>query len=106
MICRVRSTSRSSPRHQPAIGPRRELPSLESTTVTLGALGGYFTELLDGEVRAAFRSAMERLSTEERSVAGTETIVDTYLNISLPEAAHWHARTMETRAGSNAGRAD
>jgi len=31
-------------------------------------------------------------------VQGSERIVDTYVNISLPEAAHWHAPTLDARA--------
>ena len=46
---------------------------------------------------------MERLraagvSIDSRSVKGTGTIADTYVNISLPEAAHWHAPTLDARA--------
>ena len=29
---------------------------------------------------------------------GTETIVDAYVNVSLAEAAHWHAPTLDSRA--------
>jgi len=82
----------------------RPLPRLdESGSITLGALGGYFTALLDAEVRAAFSSAVDRLRAsgvriDQRTVQGTERILDTYVNISLPEAAHWHASTLDARA--------
>ncbi len=83
--------------------PLPRLDTQESPTIRLGALGGYFTALLDGEVRAAFESATARLRTpaftiEARTVAGSERIVETYVNISLPEAAHWHTPTLDTRA--------
>jgi aspartyl-tRNA(Asn)/glutamyl-tRNA(Gln) amidotransferase subunit A len=81
--------------------PRIEAPS--PNALRLGALGDYFTALLDRDVRTAFARALERLCTagvsiEPRSVTGTETITDTYVNISLPEAAHWHAPTLDARA--------
>ena len=71
--------------------------------MTLGALDGYFTALLDADVRAAFTrqsigSARPASRSQPTTVEGTETIVDTYINISLPEAAHWHAATLDTRA--------
>jgi aspartyl-tRNA(Asn)/glutamyl-tRNA(Gln) amidotransferase subunit A len=71
--------------------------------LTLGVLGGYFTALLAGEVRSAFERALAHLrsagvSLPTRSVAGTETIIDTYVSLALPEAAFWHAPYLETRA--------
>jgi Asp-tRNA(Asn)/Glu-tRNA(Gln) amidotransferase A subunit family amidase len=76
---------------------------VSASAITLGALGGYFTDLLSGEVRAAYDGAIARLrsagiAVTAREIPGTETIVDTYINISLPEAAHWHAATLDTRA--------
>jgi aspartyl-tRNA(Asn)/glutamyl-tRNA(Gln) amidotransferase subunit A len=35
---------------------------------------------------------------DSRSIEHSETIVDTYVNISLPEAANWHAATLDSRA--------
>ena len=75
-----------------------------ASSVTLGALGDYFTALLDADVRAAFGRATDCLRAAgvgllPRRVDGTETIIDTYINISLPEAAHWHAPTLDSRAG-------
>ena len=72
-------------------------------TPTLGALDGYFTTLLTAEVRTAFENALERLriggaTIVPRTVQGTDAIVETYTNISLPEAAHWHAPTLDLRA--------
>jgi aspartyl-tRNA(Asn)/glutamyl-tRNA(Gln) amidotransferase subunit A len=84
----------------------RAMPNIESpapSRLTLGALGGYFTAMLTSEVRAALDDAIARLracgmSIAPRTVDGTETIVDTYANISLPEAAHWHAATLATHS--------
>ena len=81
----------------------RPMPRIEHPrTFTLGTLGGYFTMLLTAEVRRAFENALERLRTcgvkvEPRTVHGTDAIVDTYTSISVPEAAHWHAPTLDSR---------
>jgi aspartyl-tRNA(Asn)/glutamyl-tRNA(Gln) amidotransferase subunit A len=83
----------------------RPLPRLEApaaSALIFGVLGGYFTEFLSAEVRTAFDAAIARFRAagarvEPRSIAGTETIVDTYGDISLPEAAHWHAPTIDAR---------
>jgi aspartyl-tRNA(Asn)/glutamyl-tRNA(Gln) amidotransferase subunit A len=79
-----------------------EAPS--PTSARLGLLGGYFSELLDTEVRAGFDAAVARLGrcgfvTEPRSIAGTELITGTYVAISLAEAAAWHAALLQMRAG-------
>lgn len=82
----------------------RPYPHIEPPrTFTLGALGGYFTALLTEEVRSAFEQALERLrscgvSIGPRTIRGTDRIVDAYTSISLPEAAHWHAPTLDERA--------
>ena len=71
--------------------------------VKLGMLGGYFTDVLDSNVRPSFEGAIERLvrcgmAIDDRTVAGTETITSTYVAISLAEAAHWHAQFLQTRS--------
>jgi aspartyl-tRNA(Asn)/glutamyl-tRNA(Gln) amidotransferase subunit A len=81
----------------------RPIERLVRSTLTLGALGGYFTALLDSDVRVAFDDAIARLRASgvtigPRSVEHPERIVDTYVNISLSEAASWHAATLDTRA--------
>src|SRR5262249_54622685 len=38
------------------------------------------------------------IAIEPRTVSCAGSIVDTYVNISLPEAAHWHAPMLDTRA--------
>jgi len=78
------------------------IDSAAPNTITLGTLGGYFTSLLERDVRTAFEGAVEQLrrcgvSIDARTVQGTQTIGDTYVNISLPEAANWHASTLDSR---------
>jgi aspartyl-tRNA(Asn)/glutamyl-tRNA(Gln) amidotransferase subunit A len=82
------------------------IPRVESSApnaLTLGALDDYFSALLASEVRAVFDDAIARLRAsgikiDSRTVEHTETIVDSYVNISLPEAANWHAPTLDSRA--------
>lgn len=74
-----------------------------ANTLHLAALGGYFTELLQREVRAAFTAALSKLKSagarmNARTVQGTESITDTYINISLPEAAQWHGANLDEHA--------
>jgi aspartyl-tRNA(Asn)/glutamyl-tRNA(Gln) amidotransferase subunit A len=84
----------------------RAIPHIEApppSRLTLRALDGYFSALLASEVRAVFDDAIARLrasgmTIDPRSVEHSETIVDTYVNISLPEAANWHAPTLDSRA--------
>ena len=83
----------------------RPLPRLERPrgSIMLGALGAYFTALLDDHVRAGFEGAIERLRSsgsvfQTRRVVGAESIVGAYVNVSLAEAAHWHAPTLDSRA--------
>jgi aspartyl-tRNA(Asn)/glutamyl-tRNA(Gln) amidotransferase subunit A len=84
----------------------RRQPKLESlplSSLTFVALEGYFTALLDDEVRRSFDHALAHLrgagaTITPKTIEGTSSIVETYSNISLPEAAHWHAATLESRA--------
>src|SRR5689334_11368662 len=63
----------------------RPMPDLDRRApVTLGLLGGYFTALLERDVRTAFGAAMERLRASgcrvvSRTIDATETIVQTYV---------------------------
>jgi aspartyl-tRNA(Asn)/glutamyl-tRNA(Gln) amidotransferase subunit A len=83
--------------------PPRSIEPIEPQQRTLGLLGGYFTALLANEVRAAFDRAIESvrragIPVTDRAIDGTETIIPTYISISLPEAAHWHSETLDSRA--------
>lgn len=82
--------------------PFTDIVPLPATRLRLGALGGYFTELLDDHVRDAFERAMARLagagvSIEPVVLPDTAAIGRTYADIVLSEAAHWHRRYLDTR---------
>jgi aspartyl-tRNA(Asn)/glutamyl-tRNA(Gln) amidotransferase subunit A len=82
----------------------RDIPTLayrDGASLSLATLGGYFTSLLADDVRAAFDGAVARLRRSGARMNGatlphTDAIVSTYANISLPEAAAWHAATLAT----------
>ncbi|HEX3865581.1 MAG TPA: amidase [Gemmatimonadaceae bacterium] len=89
-----------------AILADRPVPRVESpraSSITLGALEGYFTNLLSPEVRQVFENALDRLrdagvTIASRGIEHADDVAPSYVNISLPEAANWHAETMATRA--------
>ena len=75
---------------------------IEPRAIRLRNLGGYF-DSVEPAVGDAYRRALDTLtrtgitiSTAE--IGGTDVISDTYANIVLPEAAHWHAPFLESRA--------
>jgi aspartyl-tRNA(Asn)/glutamyl-tRNA(Gln) amidotransferase subunit A len=62
----------------------------------------YFFDLLDGQVAARFEEACERLRRagavlEDVVIPHTAEIASVYVHIALPEAAAYHAATLETR---------
>ncbi|MCC7043437.1 MAG: amidase [Acidobacteria bacterium] len=68
----------------------------------LTRLAGYFDTPLEPAVRAAFITALDRLTaagvaTGRAELTGTERISQMYVNIVLPEAAHWHALYLDSR---------
>jgi aspartyl-tRNA(Asn)/glutamyl-tRNA(Gln) amidotransferase subunit A len=89
-----------------AVLAAKPIPTLDApapSALTFGALGGYFTALLDDQVRRAFDQALAHLrgagvTIESKLIEGTAGIVETYGNISLPEAALWHATTLDAQA--------
>jgi aspartyl-tRNA(Asn)/glutamyl-tRNA(Gln) amidotransferase subunit A len=83
--------------------PPYEIDPIDTRTVTLGVPRDYFTALLDDVVRGGFETAIESLRDagvriETRVIANTDAIMQTYVDISLSEAAHWHAATLESRS--------
>ncbi|HUF48633.1 MAG TPA: amidase [Vicinamibacterales bacterium] len=69
----------------------------------LTRLVGYFEELVMPEVREPYEAALAKLSDEGAVVTSldlplTDGIAQAYLDIVLPEAAHWHALYLDTRA--------
>ena len=66
----------------------------------LGRLTGFFEELLQPDVRAAYESALGRLAAAGAtitpvSVAHAADAAAIYLHICLPEGAAYHAETLE-----------
>jgi len=66
-------------------------------------LDGYFAHPLEPEVRAAVEAAATRLANEgvdirRTTLPGADAIATTYVNIVLPEAAHWHAAYLDSHA--------
>jgi aspartyl-tRNA(Asn)/glutamyl-tRNA(Gln) amidotransferase subunit A len=67
-------------------------------------LGGYYTAPVAPEVRQAISRAVERLRVAGATVTSAEiplasSVPEIYLNTVLPEAAFWHARYLDSRAG-------
>ena len=84
--------------------PVTSLAAAAPQHLRLRRLVGYFDEPLDETVRAAFEAAVARLTRSGMQVASerlpdTQRIGETYGQIVLPEAAHWHAHFLDTRAG-------
>jgi aspartyl-tRNA(Asn)/glutamyl-tRNA(Gln) amidotransferase subunit A len=80
-----------------------QMPPASGTNVSklrLGRLGGYFLERLDHDVRKRFEEALNRLvsagaSLVDVTITHASTIALTYMNIVLPEAAAFHAKTLD-----------
>jgi aspartyl-tRNA(Asn)/glutamyl-tRNA(Gln) amidotransferase subunit A len=74
----------------------------DARALHLTRLVGYFDAPIDPEVRAAFVSALDRLAARGMTIAdatidGTDRISQTYIDIVLPEGAHWHAPFLDAR---------
>jgi len=68
----------------------------------LGVPRPYFLELLDAQVRATFEAVLQRLSRagaaiEDVAIPHVTYVSPIYVHLSLPEAAAYHATTLETR---------
>ncbi len=80
-------------------------PGLEAITagnLRLRRLTGYFDALVAPDVREAFESALAQLeragaTIESFEIEGTDAITQAYVDLVLPEAAHWHAPWLDTR---------
>ena len=71
-----------------------------ASQLRLGKLGGYFADVLDADVRSRFGSALDRLRTPGASVRDVRmpsapAIAQTYLNVALPEAFAYHAKSLD-----------
>jgi aspartyl-tRNA(Asn)/glutamyl-tRNA(Gln) amidotransferase subunit A len=82
----------------------RELPQArEVRGLRLGIPRDYFLALLDPQVASSFDSACERLRAagallEDVHIPHANEIAPIYLHIVLPEAAAYHAKTLDSRA--------
>jgi aspartyl-tRNA(Asn)/glutamyl-tRNA(Gln) amidotransferase subunit A len=80
-----------------------DLRPREPRGVRLGIPRAYFLSLLDPQVASSFESACNRLRDagvvlEDVHIAHANEIGPIYLHIVLPEAAAYHAKTLDSRA--------
>ena len=80
------------------VAPPPDAP-LPAGRLRLGALGGFFLEKLDTDVRHRFVESIDRLKTAgvgvtEVRLGRVPDIAATYLNVALPEAYAQHARAL------------
>lgn len=85
---------------QPTPIPDEALPA--AADLTLGVLREYFCDVLDEAVRERFDAMLQRLARAgcrivERVVAHARLVMPVYLHLQLPEAAAYHARTLDER---------
>jgi aspartyl-tRNA(Asn)/glutamyl-tRNA(Gln) amidotransferase subunit A len=81
-------------------GGPRALKAPDLARLTFGRLTGYFEELLEAEVRSAYDAALAALGAAgarivERTLPHAADVPAIYLHIVLPEAAAYHAATLE-----------
>jgi aspartyl-tRNA(Asn)/glutamyl-tRNA(Gln) amidotransferase subunit A len=83
--------------------PARDLPARDVTGARLGVPREYFLSVLDPQVASSFESACDRLRAAGVVLEGVQIphaneIAPIYLHIVLPEAAAYHAKTLDSRA--------
>jgi aspartyl-tRNA(Asn)/glutamyl-tRNA(Gln) amidotransferase subunit A len=76
------------------------LPGAAPSAVRLAVPRPYFCDMLDDDVRARFEEALSAFRTagmhiSEIALPHTETIANVYIQISLKEAAAFHAATLD-----------
>lgn len=82
--------------------PVHTLQPLKPSGLRLGILGGYFADPLEADVASAFEHACDLLraagvTTTMTQFSHAPRIMETYVNIVLPEGAAWHAPWLDTR---------
>lgn len=82
--------------------PAATVVPVEASALRLVQLTGYFDAPLEPAVRAAFSAALERLADagatlSTATLSGTGRLSQMYVDIVLPEAAHWHAPYLDSR---------
>jgi len=79
----------------------RHLPGAAPSAMRLAVPRPYFCDMLDDDVRARFEEALNAfraagMHISEIALPHTETIANVYIQISLKEAAAFHAPTLDT----------
>jgi aspartyl-tRNA(Asn)/glutamyl-tRNA(Gln) amidotransferase subunit A len=79
---------------------RRQPSPVPASRLRLGRLGGYAEARLEPSVREAYEIAVDRLRSAggvvvDRQLSRADDIAAVYLHIVLPEAAAYHAATLE-----------
>lgn len=82
--------------------PQDPAPLRETRDIRLAIPRDYFLSLLDPHVASSFESACDRLraagvTLEQVTIPHANDIAPVYLHIVLPEAAAYHAKTLESR---------
>jgi aspartyl-tRNA(Asn)/glutamyl-tRNA(Gln) amidotransferase subunit A len=83
-----------------ALKARAAEAPIGTTPITFGIPRGYFLERLDAEIRDAFERVQRTLTSHGHQLVDLEielaaSTPDVYLHIVLPEAAAYHARSLE-----------
>jgi aspartyl-tRNA(Asn)/glutamyl-tRNA(Gln) amidotransferase subunit A len=76
------------------------LTAVAPSAIRLAVPRPYFCDMLDDEVRARFEEALNAFRSagmhiDETAIPHTDTIASVYINISLKEAAAFHAATLD-----------
>jgi len=82
--------------------PIQTVVAADMGALRLGRLAGYFAEPVEAVVDAAFDEACTRLREAGVTITrvelpGAERIVETYVNLVMPEGAAWHAPWLDSR---------
>lgn len=82
--------------------PASVVAAAQPRGLRLTRLAGYFDAPLEAAVRTALDAALDALTAagvtiSTGEIAGTEAIAPSYVDIALPEAAHWHAPYLDSR---------
>jgi len=81
----------------------KTIPPGPIASLRIGVLRGFFCDLLDDDVRSAFESGVDRLrvagaTVEDVDIRHAADVAAIYVHIVLPEAAAYHARTLDSCA--------
>ena len=87
-----------------AARPAATIVPSEPRALRLTRLMGYYDTPIEPAVRTAFDAALDALAsagatTTHAELADTDRISQMYIDIVLPEGAHWHAPYLDSRKG-------